>query len=49
MFTVIKFINQKLAYNFGKCESSLEQHIDLWKNSEFEDLLFEGETIQKLS
>ena len=26
----------------------LERHLDLWKNSTFEELLFEGETIQKL-
>ena len=26
----------------------MEQHLDLWKKSEFEELLFEGETIQKL-
>ena len=26
----------------------LERHLDIWKNSTFEELLFEGETIQKL-
>ena len=32
----------------NECQLSLERRLDLWKNSEYEELLFEGETIQKL-
>ena len=31
-----------------KQQLPLERRLDLWKNGEFEELLFEGETIQRL-
>ena len=32
----------------SKSKEHLERRLDVWQNREFEELLFEGDTIQKL-